>query len=292
MARITVDRKACIRCGACVDVCLAANVFELEEDSSNAVAPERCWGCGQCIAACPTDAIDHDAFPLEQCPIVEDGSMPSLDQLVTAFRARRSHRMFTDQPIPRELIRDLVSIGRWAPTASNKQALDWFAFDDPQRIRELSVATVNEIVRTVNFAKNPVTRPLVRLKAGKEMARELRWASPLSQKMKAASDGGLDPVFYQAPVVLVGHCAANNNFGRDDAIYAAYNIALAAEQNGLGSVQIGFFQVVVENSKRVTKLLNLPEGRAPQVAIALGYRKRTFRRLLPRRVPDLSWNPR
>jgi len=292
MANISVDRTACIRCGACVDVCLAADVFALDEHGSKAVAPERCWGCGQCIAACPTDAIDHDAFPLEQCPIIEASAMPSIDQLVTAFRARRSHRMYSDKPVPRERIRELVSLGRWAPTASNNQALDWLAFDDPQRIRELSVATVREIVRTVNFAKNPLTRPFVRLKAGKEMVRELRWASPLAEKMKAASDGGLDPVFYQAPVVLIGHSTASNNFGRDDAIYAGYNIMLAAEQQGLGTVQIGFFQVVVEHSKRVLKLLGLPEGRAPQVAIALGYRKRSFRRLLPRRTPDLTWNPR
>ena len=71
MAQITVDPKACVKCGACVDVCFAARVYEMSDLGSQAVRPDACWACGQCIAACPTDAIDHDLFPLEDCPILD-----------------------------------------------------------------------------------------------------------------------------------------------------------------------------------------------------------------------------
>ncbi|RLE38158.1 hypothetical protein DRJ12_01815, partial [Candidatus Acetothermia bacterium] len=43
MAEITVDRIACVRCGACVDVCTIARVFEARDDGYYAAHPERCW---------------------------------------------------------------------------------------------------------------------------------------------------------------------------------------------------------------------------------------------------------
>jgi len=149
MAQITIDETACIRCGKCVDICAIAHVFELTDASSAAVRPESCWNCGQCVAGCPTDAIDHDAFPLEDCPIIERADIPSRDSLIAGFRMRRSQRAFRDMPVDREMIREFVSLGRWAPTASNSQSVDWLAFDDPARIDELSRGTVDEMARFV-----------------------------------------------------------------------------------------------------------------------------------------------
>jgi len=292
MAKITVDPTACVRCGGCVEACFAARVFEMTERGSQAVNPDACWACGQCVAICPADAIDHDLFPLEDCPIVERSDLPSLERLTNAFRFRRSTRTFQPKAVERETIRELVSIGRWAPTASNNQALDWIAFDDRARIAELSKATVDGMIRFARMAGSPVARPFVRLVVGKETATRLRRSGPMLKRMAASLADGADPIFYHAPVLLIGHGQRGNVFGRDDAIYATYNMMLAAEHFELGSCQIGFFQAVVMRSSRLRKLIGLPAGRVPQVAMILGYPQRPFRRLLPRRDPDLIWNPR
>ncbi len=292
MAQILIDEKACIRCGKCIDVCAIARVFELTDSSSVPVRAEACWNCGQCVAGCPTDAIDHENFPLEDCPIIEKAQQPSADSLIAAFRIRRSQRAFQDMPIDREIIRDLVSLGRWAPTASNNQSVDWLAFDDPARIDELSRCVVEDMSRFVRLARSPLVRYLLPLFIGRSASRQLRNASGLIERLQAARNRGDDPIFYHAPVVLIGHCPARNRFGRDDSVFAAYNMILAAETLGLGTCQIGFFQIMVEKSSRLLKRVGLPKARAPQIALVVGYPRHTFRRGLPRRIPNLTWNNR
>jgi len=292
MADITVDQTACIRCGACVDVCNVAKVFELEEQSSVAIRPEQCWACGQCIAVCPTDAIDHEAFPLESCPIFQPEDLPPLETLTTAFRARRSFRTFEDKPVPRETVRELINLSRWAPTARNSQSFDWIAFDDRSRIDGLSRATTAQLAHFIRLARNPLTHLFLSLSLGREAMKRLKEAQGLAESLTKRQALGEDPIFHHAPAILIGHNPANNPFGRDDAIYAAYNLMLAAAHFGLGTCQIGLFQIIAEKSARLRRKIGLPEGRAPQVTIALGYPRHSFRRLLPRRSPNLSWNPR
>jgi len=254
MAQITVDPKACVKCGACVDVCFGARVFEMTDAGSHPVRPHACWACGQCVAVCPTDAIS--------------------------------------KPVPRETVRELVSIGRWGPTAHNSQGLDWMAFDDRTRIAELSKATIDGMRRFARLAANPLVGLLLGIAVGREGVDQLRKGRPAIERMAARLDEGEDPIFYHAPVVLVGHTRKGNTFGRDDAIYATYNLMLAGERLGLGACQIGFFQAVVARSSGLRRAIGIPDGRAPQVAIALGFARHTFRRVPPRRIPDLAWNPR
>jgi len=53
----------------------------------------------------------------------------------------------------------------------------------------------------------------------------------------------------------------------------------------------GYFQTILDRSSRLRRALGLPEGRRAQVALVLGYPQYRFHRLLPRRKPDLVWNP-
>jgi nitroreductase/NAD-dependent dihydropyrimidine dehydrogenase PreA subunit len=292
MATISVDRKACIRCGACVDVCLTAEVFELTDEGSSPVHPENCWRCGQCVAVCPTDAIDHDGFPLEECPIIGEEDVPTLERLTTAYRARRSCRTFEEKPVPREVVRDLVTLGRWAPSAGNSQSLDWIAFDDREKIAELSDAILAEGRHLARLVGNPLLGRFVPLAIGREAGRRLRGARASIERLLRLHDAGEDPILHNAPVVLLGHSPAGNRFGRDDAIYAAYNMMLAAARFGLGTCQIGFFQIAFEKSARFRRKVTLPEGRTLQTVLVIGYPRHAFRRAVPRRSPNLTWNPR
>jgi len=292
MSRIQVDANACVRCGACVDVCRIAKVYELEDTSAIAVRPDACWDCGQCVAVCPTDAIDHEAFPLEDCPLTESIDLPSLEQLTDAFRVRRSCRTYLPKAVPRETVREAVTCGRWVPTAMNQRSFDWIAIDDRARIAELSQETLSQMRRFTRLASKRTLYPLLAVALGPRTARQARESVASVEALLRRAALGEDPIFYGAPVVLIGHGPTGNAFGRDDAIYATYNLMLAAERLGLATCQIGLFQIVVERSAAVRELLPLPKGRRPQVAVSLGYAKHAYRRLIPRRAPDIVWNPR
>ncbi len=291
MSQIRVDAKACLQCGACVQVCAIARVFEIRDGSSVAVRPEACWGCGQCVSVCPVDAIDHDEFPFEKCPLINRGREPTAEQLTALLRARRSTRTFAERPVARDAVRDLVSISRWGPSAGNSQDVDWAAIDDRARITELSKATIDQIRLFSRLATNPIVRPFIRLLLGREMVKNAARSQRLGDDMLERWAQGRDPLFHNAPVVLVGHTRGRRPFARDDAVYAAYNLMLAAERQGLATCQIGIFQMALERSRKVRRMLGLSEGRNAQIVLVLGYPQHPFRRLVPRRTPELIWNP-
>jgi len=202
--RIEVEPDVCVRCGACVELCLA-KVYEQTDEGVEPTRPERCFACGHCVAACPTDAIDHEHFPLDECPLIDAEALPSLDGLITVFRERRSARVFKDDPIPRETIETLLDVGRWALSASNQQPVDWLVIDDQKRVAELSKGVLDALGRLIAVARNPLLRPIVRLIGGKELARQARKAaSDFEEARKRQREGG-DPILYHAPVLLVAH---------------------------------------------------------------------------------------
>ena len=289
--RIEIKPDVCVRCGACVALCLA-QVYEQSDNDVKPIRPQRCFACGHCVAACPTDAIDHERFPLDECPLIDSEELPLHDGLIAAFRERRSARVFKDELIPRETVEKLLDAGRWAPSASNQQPVDWLVIDDQKRIAELSKGVLDVLGRLVALARNPLLRPLLRLIGGKELARRIRkTASALEEARKRQREGG-DPILYQAPVLLVAHVPKSDRFGRDDAAYAAYNVMLAAQRLGLGTCQIGFLQFALELSRRLRMSLHLPSGRKPEIALVLGVPKYPFRRAVPRRKPEITWNKR
>ena len=58
MAKVLkVDQDICIGCGHCVDLC--PKVFELKDNKSQVIGPDKCGTCNcqEAIDTCPVDAI-------------------------------------------------------------------------------------------------------------------------------------------------------------------------------------------------------------------------------------------
>jgi nitroreductase len=272
-----------------VAVCCESRVFELGETAGQVVRPEDCWLCGHCVAVCPVDAIHHSAYPLEDCPTIE--TLPSHEKLVMALRERRSLRVFRDKPVPRETVRQLVDVSRWAPSASNAQAVDWIAVDDPTQIARLSAEVVATLGSLARLLQNRPLRPLLVLALGRDRAEDAVESADDFQRLAQAHARGADPIFHHAPVVLVAHVPRGTYFGRDDAVYAAYNLMLAAERLGLGTCHIGYLNAALERNRDLPRMLGLPAERQIEVALTLGYPRFQFRRAVPRRQMELVWNP-
>ena len=289
MVKISVDPETCVRCGACAAVCIV-DVFELGDTAAETVSPERCWRCGHCVAACPVDAIEHSAFPLEECPPIDPSQLPSVEQLTLAFRNRRSQRVFKPEPVPRDLVEGLLELTRWTPSASNARAVRWLIIDDPERIAAFSRGTITVLGRLARLAGSPLLQPILALVLGREVAKKARRSASSYEGLTERLARGEDPVFFHAPVLLIAHGRRRMGFDRDDAVYAAYNLMLAAECMGLGTCHIGFFQFALTRSRRLRRRLGLPKGRKMEAALVLGYPRYLFRRGVPRRRPRLSWD--
>jgi len=69
------------------------------------------------------------------------GPAPAFD-FWKALYTRRSIRRFTSDPVPRELVRQVMHAGIWAPSSCNYQMWDFVAVDDPAVNRELSALSL------------------------------------------------------------------------------------------------------------------------------------------------------
>lgn len=60
-------------------------------------------------------------------------------ELSDAIRQRRSIRRFSAQPVPEELLLELILAGARAPSASNLQAWQFFLLTDPELVRKVDL---------------------------------------------------------------------------------------------------------------------------------------------------------
>jgi nitroreductase/NAD-dependent dihydropyrimidine dehydrogenase PreA subunit len=279
MPKIVIDRDSCIQCGACADICYARDVFEMQEDGPVVVHPEICRLCGHCVAVCPTDSIDHEKIPLQDCPLIDPQQLPSIEAMITALRARRSYRRYQDRTVPREMIRDLISHSRWIPTGYNRQFLDWIVLDDGQSITNLLRNALQEVRHSIKQG-----RDASKFLGGLSVEDIDHLIEQAVQKKKR--------FFFNAPVVLAGYCEKDAVCAREEATYAAYNIALTAERMGLGTCHIGSVHLLLEEFSHLQhEVLGIPEEKELQVLLTLGYPAWHFRRMVPRRLPNIDWNP-
>ena len=58
--------------------------------------------------------------------------------LVTGIKERRSIRKFQDKPIPRELLKEVVEIARFAPSWKNTQIVRYLVVDDKDKIAAIA----------------------------------------------------------------------------------------------------------------------------------------------------------
>jgi nitroreductase/NAD-dependent dihydropyrimidine dehydrogenase PreA subunit len=279
MVKITIDLNSCTQCRACADICYARDVFEMKEDGPVVAHPEICRLCGHCVAVCPADAIRHANIPLQDCPPINRQQLPSVDAMVAALRARRSYRRYRDRAVARETILYLVSHSRWIPTGYNRQFLDWIVLDDEQSITRLLQSVLGEVRHSIECGRE-ASKYMGGL-AVEDIDRLIEQAVVKKRLF-----------FFNAPVVLAGYCEKNAVCAREEATYAAYNITLLAERMGLGTCHIGSIHLLLEEFSHLQRdVLGIPDDKELQVLLTLGYPAWRFRRMVPRRRPNIEWNP-
>lgn len=275
----------CIQCGACVDVC-PARVF-VKGESVRPARPGGCILCGHCVAVCPVDAVEHRGFDGQEFPPIPADASLGVDALVGFLRSRRSVREFRQKDVPREVLEKLLDIARYAPTASNAQDVRFIVITDREKMKALSRRTTGWV---------PVLEKLVRVPgvltwAGKTwgQARLEGYLASLEGFAEVLHAGG-DPIFYNAPALLITHAHKKNAFGIENSAYATYHIALAAHAMGLGTCMIGFLTTAARYDPVVRRLVGIPRGHRIATALVVGYPIHRYRRLVPRRQPRVMWN--
>lgn len=158
-----------------------------------------------------------------------------MSNVIETIKKRSSTRGYTPEPLTDEELQTLIHAGLQAPTAANKQ----------------------EIHFTVLKGDNLI---LAELEEEKNRLRDI--SSPEHN------------FYYEAPVVIILSADSSYKWSPLDAGIAVENMALAAQDLGLGNLIIGCIYDALRGEKKeyFSKALRFPENYEYEIAIAFGHK--------------------
>jgi nitroreductase len=166
---------------------------------------------------------------------------------------RRSVRKFKNEKVDRELMKEIISISRFAPSWGNFQVARYTLIDDEAIIKQLASGGVNGFVynvKTLENAHGVVVLSYVKGKSGK-----------LDKEDYVTTKAGTWEVF--------------------DAGLACQTFCLTAHAKGVGTVIMG-----VIDEKNISRIINLPEDETAATLIVYGYEEGEHAAPTPRKSVD------
>ncbi len=269
---IRVDQDKCIKCGLCAEVCVEGIIGMNASGPCVSGNKDLCFACGHCVAICPKKALDHVKTPLAgQTPLSTKDSLSAAD--VSGYlRSRRSIRAYKDKPVPRETMREILDMARFAPTGANTQGISYLVVDDREMLDRMVLAMIE-------WAEA-----------------EIRNGSPyapffegLTSRYRAT---GRDTMLWGAPSLIIALEDTTRHLpsARENAIFSLMYAHMYAPSLGLGSCWAGAFEYAAKSGYQpLCEIFQLPENTAVAGALMLGYPKYKFKRFVEREPLSLSW---
>jgi nitroreductase/NAD-dependent dihydropyrimidine dehydrogenase PreA subunit len=268
-----VDPQLCTREGRCLEVC-PAGIIRLGDDDPVPTpvkyARHYCLQCGHCVAVCPTQALLHQAMQPGECPAAKPEWQLSAEQAEYFFRSRRAIRIYKEQTVDSQLLRRLIEMARYAPSAHNRQPVCWKIISHKDQVQKLA-AMVIDWMRFV-IEDNP------------KMARVRHLIGVVR-----AWDKGKDAVCRQAPHLILTYTSEDEPTGAIACTLALSYLELAAPTLGLGTCWAGFLNLAARFWTPLQKELNLPAHTVMHGSVMVGYPMYSYHRLPLRKEPQISW---
>lgn len=275
MSIFTVDRQKCIRDGWCARVCPSQIIALYQQNDGYPAVLENdkdlCISCGHCASVCPASALALDAPHLRECAGTRPELLPEAAQVRQFLMSRRSIRFYQNQPVSRDLIEELINTARYAPTASNKQQVNWIVVDKPSDVQKLASLVIEWKRDILPFITNEI------------MARKMK-------NKIAAWERKEDGILRGAPHLVIVYAPADASFAEADCVTALSYFELYAFAKGLGTCWAGYFTAAANFHEPLKKALNIPQGCKCFGAVMLGCPQYKYQRIPARNAPNVFWH--
>ncbi|MDD4136468.1 MAG: nitroreductase family protein [Methanoregula sp.] len=280
MVTISIDPDTCRRDGICVQVCPDAVFVRTDQESvPDPVHSELCISCGQCVAACPHDAITHSEFSEALIRTIGKADKPSYAQLMQLLQHRRSQRFFSGRPVKEEPIRQIIEAARFAPSALNAQSTKYLVVQD--------VVLLTAISENAAEYLKALIADLRKTHSETELSRDHAF-TVISRKVSEVQDGS-DLFLHSASALLIFYSEKHASMAGINANLAIQNAALAAETLGLGAFYPGFVLFAIRHDPKFKTMLGIPDDHEIHGCLGLGYPQITFKKWIERKPADISW---
>ena len=193
--------------------------------------------------------------------------------VVEAVRTRKSIRGFKNDPVPKEILAEILEISTRAPSSDNSQPWEIFVLtgESLDNIRKENLEAFEEEMNSPREGSSTGYQPVYR-------KRQIKLAVQLYQLMDIAREDRekrLDWMkrgfrFFDAPVgiILTADESLDNETAASDNGGLAQTICLVALKNGLGTCII---QQGISYPAVIRRNAGIPESKRLCLAIALGY---------------------
>ncbi len=282
---IRVDESRCIGCGACARECHRhLPVYRNGQQGSNGL---ECVGCLHCFAVCPRGAVTVDGIE----PVADGGTRIEPDALRALAAGRRSCRRFEDRPLQRELLEELTRTAAYIPSGGNAHCHRLTVLGGGETRKRPEAELVRIYRKRKRLLGSRLLRGASSLLADPQTRAFLRdgtYFTRVSYLMEQIARGE-DPIFYNAPAVVLVHSPRLIPTPREDSVLSAYNIVLAAETMGLGSCFVSLAQNAVNSSAACTRILGLDPREQVYAVVVIGHPAVRFHRAAPRPALPVAW---
>lgn len=241
---IRVNEDKCIKCHKCINVCPFTVLGEREGFPVKRLN-KNCIECMHCAAACPEGAITFKGESAVSRQFeLKSAAETFADDLEQHVLQRRSYRNFRKEPVDREVLKHVLELTDWTPSAKNQHPHSWIVVDSPELIKAMMDAIVA-------YSKETGVSP--------EVVTELE-------------NENNNVVMGSAPTLIL--CYANNgaiNAPADSAI-AMTTAELMLQSRGIGTCWAGYLTRMCNAVPALRELLpELPENHSFYGAFMAGY---------------------
>ncbi len=288
--RIEIDGDLCNGCGLCVPVCPTGTISLVEGKAS--LSGEESISCGHCEAVCPQEAIHVIAIDEEMSRYKtftsEKQWLPpgkySTPVLVQLMSSRRSCRCFTEQPVDRAMLEDLVKIGTTAPSGTNSQSWTFTILPTRKAVTAFAGHIASYFGRLNNAAENTMLRLFLKLIGKGELDAYYRdYYRKVKEALEEWHGSGKDRLFYGSTAVIIVGSKPGARCPAEDALLATQNILLAAHSMGLGSCLIGFAVTAMKRDPSIRQRIGIPPEEGIHAVITLGHPDEVYQRVAGRK---------
>ncbi|MBC2715468.1 MAG: 4Fe-4S binding protein [Desulfobacteraceae bacterium] len=287
-AKIRRIEEKCNNCMRCVLDC-ASGVWKNIDGIPAMTGQDLCNRCSHCVAVCPKNAIENDFLKTAQVRRVKKKLIDPAVYKEIAL-SRRSIRHYKDKPVEPEILKDIIDVTRYSPTASNSQHVSYIVITDPNILKEISLLVFST---AVSFYKYSTTRSGQYVFKGLKLSAAIdamlqKYIEPMAYYIEL-NETGRDLILHNAPVLVLLHGPSMSFFGADNCNIAAANMTNYAHCLGIGSCYIGFVTLLTRFNKKLCRLINLPKGRKVYASLVLGYPALKHPNTVSRKNPNISW---
>lgn len=288
--RIEIDGVLCNGCGLCVAVC-PTGIISLIEGKA-VVSGSESLGCGHCSAVCPQKAVRVTAIDKEMSRYstftAEQQWLPpgkfDIAAVVQLMASRRSCRSFTDRPVDRPLLEDLMKIGITAPSGTNSQSWTFTILPTRKAVLSLAEQVASYYERLNITAEKTILRKFLKLIGRGELDAYYRsYYRKTKEALAAWHTEGKDLLFHGSPAAILVGSRPGATSPAEDALLATQNILLAAHSMGLGTCLIGYAVAAMKKDPVIKQSAGIPSEEDIHAVIALGYPDEIYQRIAGRK---------